>query len=271
MKIFWIELSNLKYEEFFKKITENKEKVIIFTPNPEILLLGKKKPEFKTILEKANYLIPDWIGIYLAFQIINNKHWKLINFLLTPFYWINLFISRKKLYEKYWDRICWSDLTKDLLEYANNNKLWVTIIDLYFEPKTSWDFEKLEAIKNTIPKLNQAYPNITFHQYIYKEDNKNSIIIDINKTDDVFLFSTLWAYKQEKSIVEIMPSLEKMKLACGIGWSLDFLIWFKKRAPSVFSNLWLEWLWRFFLQPKRMIKRIWNAIFVFIFEVINTK
>lgn len=271
MEIFWLELSRLKYRDFFEKITKSESKNIIFTPNPEILLAAKKNEEYKKILQQADYLIPDWIGIYAGLQIIENaRYWKLFNIFAIPYYWFKLFTSRKNLYKKYGERICGSDLTKDLLIYANEKKIWVVIIDLFFEPKTKWDYLKLEAINNTIPKLKEKYPNIEFHQFIYKEENIGEIIEKINETNSVYLFSTLWAIKQEKSIINLVPKLDKIKIAAWIGGSIDFLIWFKKRAPRIFVKLWIEWLWRLFINPNRMIKRIWNAIFVFLWEVVRS-
>jgi UDP-N-acetyl-D-mannosaminuronic acid transferase (WecB/TagA/CpsF family) len=38
---------------------DNKEQVIVFTPNPEILLNTKEDNEFKALIEKANFLSSD--------------------------------------------------------------------------------------------------------------------------------------------------------------------------------------------------------------------
>jgi N-acetylglucosaminyldiphosphoundecaprenol N-acetyl-beta-D-mannosaminyltransferase len=57
-----------------KKITKLEKQNIVFTPNPEILLQTKNDSEFKSLLEKANYLTPDGIGLYIAFQILDNNY-----------------------------------------------------------------------------------------------------------------------------------------------------------------------------------------------------
>jgi N-acetylglucosaminyldiphosphoundecaprenol N-acetyl-beta-D-mannosaminyltransferase len=57
-----------------EEITSLKKQNIAFTPNPEILLQAKNDSEFKALLEKANYLTPDGIGLYIAFQILDNNY-----------------------------------------------------------------------------------------------------------------------------------------------------------------------------------------------------
>lgn len=62
MDIFGISLSRLKYDSFFQTITEKKNaQSIVFTPNPEILLLAKKDSTFTQSLKKADYLLPDGV------------------------------------------------------------------------------------------------------------------------------------------------------------------------------------------------------------------
>ena len=81
MKIFWIEIQNLKYKDLFAEITKFEKQNIVFTPNPEILLKIKSDEEFKNILLKADFLTSDGIWLYIAYQILDNKFWKFINFL----------------------------------------------------------------------------------------------------------------------------------------------------------------------------------------------
>jgi UDP-N-acetyl-D-mannosaminuronic acid transferase (WecB/TagA/CpsF family) len=61
MKIFNIQLDNIKYIDFFKKITSFEKQEIVFTPNPEILLKTIPDKEFESLLNKATILTPDGI------------------------------------------------------------------------------------------------------------------------------------------------------------------------------------------------------------------
>lgn len=272
MEIFGVKLSKEHYDDFLKKIKNTKDKLSIFTPNWEFLLAAKYDENFKNILNQADYNVPDGIWIWAAYQILDNKKWKLLNTLLIPWYWINLFIKRKKLYEKYWWRIIWSILTRELVEYSNLKWYWITIIDKFQAPGNLWDNLKIERQKVMVRDLNKKYPNCIFHHYIYTEDKKEAIISEINKTDDIYLFSIQWRdVGQEKTIIELLPKLDKIKVAIWVWWSFDYILWFKKRPPKFMVILWLEWLWRFLSHPMRMAKRIWNVIPVFLYEVIKSK
>ena len=172
MQIFWINIDKLNYKDFLEEITSLKKQNIAFTPNPEILLQAKNDSEFKALLEKANYLTPDGIGLYIAFQILDNNYWKIINTLLLPYYFFNLFFRRKSLYKKYGDRICGSDITKDVLAKAIKNNTRITIIDLY----NPTDLKKVESQEIFSEKLKEKFPELDFDYFIYDPKEKDKIL-----------------------------------------------------------------------------------------------
>lgn len=268
MNIFWVKISKVYYEEFFENIKESKEKISVFTPNWEFLLNARFDENYKNILNQSDYNVPDGIWIWAAYQILDNEMWKFLNSLLIPWYLLNLFIKRKELYKKYGWRILWSVLTRDLVEYANLKWYWVTIIDK-LQPKWSkWE----EKQNNTVKDLKNKYPSIDFHFYVCNWKNLNEISENINKTDDIYLFSTQWRDKgQEKTILEILPLLNKIKVGIWVWGSFDYILGFKKRPPKIVASLWFEWLWRLATHPLRMAKRVWNVIPVFLYEVIKSK
>ncbi|MDQ7009107.1 MAG: WecB/TagA/CpsF family glycosyltransferase, partial [Candidatus Gracilibacteria bacterium] len=98
-------------------------------------------------------------------------------------------------------------------------------------------------------------------------------IKQISSSKSKILFSTLGMKKQEKSIIEIMQKAKNIKLGLGIGSSFDYFIGFQKRAPKIWRQLGIEWLYRLITGPKKInrIKRLYKAIFVFIFTVIKNK
>jgi len=282
MKIFDIELDNLKYNDFMNNIksdlnTDKNEQKIIFTPNPEILLKTLEDREFKDLLEKANFLTIDGIWIYIWAQILENKKNPLApfsggiiwNILLLPYYFFNLFFRKKYLYKKYWERICGSDLTSDLVSFSEKENIKITILDPYYPQ----DLKKVEAQKNFRKNLLKKFPKLNFDFFIYKKEEKEDIIKKICSSNSKILFSTLWMKSQEKSIIEIMEKSPNLKLWLWIGSSFDYFIWFQKRAPKLFRNLWIEWLYRIFTWPQKLkrLKRLYNAIFVFIWKVLVYK
>lgn len=61
MKIFGTKLSHVIYDRFFEELMELKKQTTVFTPNPEILLKTRDDKDFKKLLKKADYLLPDGI------------------------------------------------------------------------------------------------------------------------------------------------------------------------------------------------------------------
>lgn len=269
MQVFWIKIDKLKYNELFEKIIKLETQNIVFTPNPEILLKTIKDKEFENLIKQANYNTSDWIGLYIAYQIIDNNYNKFINILLLPYFFFNLFFRRKFLYEKYGERICWSDLTKDLVQYSEKNNIKITIIDLY----NPTDSKKVESQKMFSKLLKDKFKNLNFDYFIYEPSKKGEIIEYIKNSDSKIIFSTLWMKRQEESIIEIMQACKNIKIWLGIGSSFDYFIWFQKRAPKIWRSLWIEWLYRLLTWPRKIdrFKRLYNAIFVFIFYVIKYK
>ncbi|MDP2090060.1 MAG: WecB/TagA/CpsF family glycosyltransferase [Candidatus Gracilibacteria bacterium] len=269
MQIFGIKLDKLKYKELIDILIKFDKQNIVFTPNPEILLKTKKDEEFKKLLEKANYLTPDGIGLYIAFQILDNNYGKIINTFLIPYYFINLFFRRKYLYKKYGDRICGSDLTKDMINIASESQIPVTIIDLY----NPTDVNKIKSQEIFKELLTNKFPKLKFDYFVYNPIEKENIINQIGKSESKILFSTLGMKKQEESVIEIMEKCSNIKLGLGIGSSFDYFIGFQKRAPKIWRAIGLEWLYRLITGPRKIdrLKRLYNAIFVFIYEVVINK
>jgi len=274
MQIFWLELNKLKYEDFLNYLKnflqqENKEQKIIFTPNPEILLKTLEDKEFKDLLQKADFLTIDGIWIYIWAQILENKKNIFFEILLLPYYFFNLFFRRKYLYKKYWERICGSDLTNDLVKFSEKNNIKITILDPYYP----LDLKKVEAQKNFRKNLKKVFPNLDFDFFIYKKEEKEEIIKKICSSKSKILFATLWMKSQEKAVVEIMKKCPNLKLGLWVGSSFDYFVWFQKRAPKIFRSLGLEWLYRLITWPQKLkrLKRLYNAIFVFIWKVLVYK
>ncbi len=269
MKIFWINLDKISYETLFNEITRFEKQNIVFTPNPEILLKTKKDLEFKTLIEKANFLTIDWIWIYIWFQILDNSSGFFINLLKMPYYIFNLFFRKKYLYEKFWERICWSDLTLDLVKFSQKNWEKITIIDLY----NPTDLKKVASQKKFVVKLKENFSELKFDYFIYEPSKKDYIINKIKLSDSKIVFSTLWMKRQEESVLEIMSKCPNIKLWLWIGSSFDYFVWMQKRAPKFWRNIWLEWLYRLITWPQKIkrLNRLWNAIFVFSWEVLREK
>ena len=278
MKIFWLQLTHSSREEILQQLESDiaswmRDKVqgrgkIIFTPNPEILLRQDREKDFQEILLQADMLIPDGIGLYIGAQMLEYKNWW-TRILLLPYFFARLFVARESLYQKYGQRICGSDLTRDILEYAQKHRLKIAIVDPYFPQ----DLPKVASQKSFEANLKKVFPWLDFEFFIYREEHKAHIISDIQSSQSQILFSTLGMKVQEKSVLDIMQHCPSIALGLWVGSSFDYLTWFQKRAPQIFSTLGLEWFYRLVTSPnkKRQLQKVWNAIFVFLWRVVRDK
>lgn len=262
-----MKIDKLEYKTLFEQIVKFEKKSIVFTPNPEIMLSAKKDSEFLNMLKKADFLTIDGVWIYAWLQALEVKN-RFLRAVLIPYFILKLFISRKSLTKKYWEKICGSDLTKDLLEYADKNGKKVAIIDLY-NPE---DTKKVESQKIAPERLKNRFTNLDFIFKIYKEEEKEEIASKINSFWADIVFSTLGAKKQEESIIFLMEKTDA-KIWLWIGSSIDYLIWFQKRAPKFFWKMGLEWLYRLATSNRKFyrLKRLYNAIFWFLWEITKEK
>jgi len=107
---------------------------------------------------------------------------------------------------------------------------------------------------------------ISNFEFLNNDQNPNdkfqNIIDDINRTKPDILFVAFGSPKQDFFISQLLNRLPSVKLAMGVGGAFDFISGKTKRAPEIWRELGLEWLYRFIHQPWRAI-RIFNATLKF--------
>lgn len=227
---------------FFDNEKEFEEKIIsflkeeklhsIFTPNAEIISIAERNDNFKKILINSDLNLPDGIGV--------------------------IFLA-KKLGYKNLKKLAGIDAMKYILSLAVKEN-----ISVYFLGA------KEEVLKDMIKKIKEKYKGISiagYHHGYFLKDCEEKIIDDINMSSAKILFVALGAPKQEHWIAKNKDKL-KVRIAMGVGGSFDVLSDRKKRAPEIFITLGLEWLYRIFQDPTRLIKRIPN-LFHFLYIYIR--
>lgn len=269
MQIFWIPITHTTYAELFVKITELKKQTIVFTPNPEMLLQARDDREFAEILKRADYNTPDGIGLYLAFQILDRYSFFYVNLFFLPMYLLNLFFRRQALYDRYGERICGSDLTTDILYFAEEKSIPVVVIDRH-NPS---DEAKVLAQKYFREGVREQFPKLHLEYHVYNPEKKTEILQKIAQSKAQILFSTLGMKSQEQSVLQVMQHCQNIKLGLGVWSSFDYITGFQKRAPKSYRMLGLEWLYRLLFGARKIarMKRIWNAVFVFPYRVMKGK
>ena len=140
----------------------------VITPNPEIVMLAKEDPAFHKIIEEADLVVPDGIGVVIA--------------------------SKLKKGEKLPERVAGYDLVQN------------TMKDAVKEGYKYYFFGSKPGISEAAAeKMREAYPGIeivgTRNGY-FKPEDEEEIIADINRSGANILLVALGAPKQEKWMVE---------------------------------------------------------------------
>lgn len=251
INILGINISTLNKDEVLERIgsflSDGRQHQIV-TPNPEFILEARNDEEFFYILNRADLAIPDGVGLKFAGWLLG----------------------------KDLSRITGADLTDDLLRMADEKGLKVLAIN--WGKALSRGGEIIEAIRKKFPTLKMYVSNIHetgvtdpfrkhgdedyFKNKFRSEPPRPGFFEEANGIAPDIALVTFGAPYQEKFIYHNLFRIPSLKIAIGIGGSLDFYTGKTKRAPKLVRTAGLEWLWRLWRQPWRW-KRIYRAVFVF--------
>lgn len=238
IEILGVKIDNLTKAEIIKKIQgflNNNKNNYLVTINPEFIIEATKDTGFKNILNEADLKVVDGFGLILA-AWLKGKNIK--------------------------KRLAGSDLTLEICRLAEQNNCSVFLLGGFGNTAQL----AADNLKKQFPKINiVGAEEGTIYPFF---DNENSqLLARINIAKPAILFVAFGHPKQEKWIKENMTKIPSIRLAMGVGGTFDYLAGKTPRAPHFMRNLGLEWLFRLILQPWR-VKRIFNAIFVFLWLVI---
>ena len=207
----------------------------VYTPNPEIVMLAKKNDDFMEVIKKADMVVPDGIGVVIA--------------------------SKLQKGEKLPERVAGYDLVQNTMKRATKEGY-----KYYFFGSKPGVADKAAA------KMRETYPGIqivgTRDGYFKKEDEAE-IVKDINDSGANILLVALGAPKQEMWIETHRDALPNVRVAIGVGGSLDGMAGIVKRAPLIYQKLGLEWFYRLLKQPSRFGRML--VLPQFLIEVLLNK
>ncbi|MBQ7450017.1 WecB/TagA/CpsF family glycosyltransferase [bacterium] len=219
--------------DYTKYLLDSEYSVQVVTINPEMIEFALKNENFSHILNKAELVIPDGMGIKLAL-LINGVNQQ---------------------------RIPGIEYSKKVLEICEEKEIPVAFIG-----STKQVVEKAaENIKAEMPNIKIVYTKDGFFQ----SDEEGQIINDLKESGARFILVALGSPKQEYFIDTARLSI-KNALWVGVGGSFDVWSGIVKRAPVIFRKLGLEWLYRVIDNPKR-ISRIFPTLPIFLYRVIINK
>jgi N-acetylglucosaminyldiphosphoundecaprenol N-acetyl-beta-D-mannosaminyltransferase len=278
-KLFGIKIEKISGDELqieIKKFLLGKSKVKIAKVNSEFLLRAIKNKEFKDALNSFDMNFSDGIGVlwaakYLSIPVVKNKLLRFAQAIWQMIYsGASLVFNPKFCRYPIPENIPGVDALMLMLKVASETKSGV-----FFFGATRGDLDSsIKGIKKRIPTLKVSG---SMNGYDFQKMSSISPVDEINKTEAKLLIVALGSPLQEYWIQNNMEKLTSIRVAVGEGGSLAFLGGTFKRAPKWMEKIGLEWLWRLFVnkslthQTGSRLKRVWNAVPVFIYEVVKWK
>ena len=188
----------------------------VVTPNPEFILAAEKDESFRAVLNAADLVIPDGIGVIYSAKILG-----------TP-------LS---------ERVPGIEFSAKMLEKLN--EMGGRLFLLGAKPGVA---EK--AGENICAQ----YPNIVLcgTQDGYFKDEED-VILKVAAARPDLMFVCLGAPKQEKWMAR-WGQHSGAKLAIGLGGCLDVYAGNVERAPEAWQKMGMEWAYRLKKEPKRITR-----------------
>lgn len=138
------------------------------------------------------------------------------------------------------------------------SEFWLDIIKRYEKEKSFYLIGSTqEVIDNTIKKLKIEYPNINILGYqngFINETQKEALKEKLQQLKPHVVYVAQGTPRQEflmDELIKIHPALYM-----GLGGSFDIYGGDKKRAPKIFLDLHLEWLYRLLKEPTRFGRQL---------------
>lgn len=216
---------------YAKDLIDNKNGGQIVTINPEMIEYALKTPEFANILNNADLVVPDGVGVKIALKIKGT----------------NL------------KRIAGIEFSRKLLEICAQNNFPVALVGA----KPEIMQKTLNNLKEEIQGLNIVYAKDGYFQ------NTEEILNQLKDKNPKFVLVALGSPRQEEFIVEARKLLPQ-SLMIGVGGSFDVWSGEVQRAPIFYQKTGLEWLYRTVKEPWRF-KRIFPTLPRFLFRVLLRK
>lgn len=210
----------------------------VMTLNPEMIMLAERDQEFRQALQRADLCVPDGAGIVWARWYLRSAAWPLLPSLLA-------FIFQPV------ERITGVDAVMELADLCAKAQR-----PLYLLGGTE------RAAAATAERISRRHPGVAVHRsraHAYETAGPADILADIARVQPAVLLVAYGAPRQAVWIERHRAALPVGTLAVGVGGAFDILSETLPRAPRWLRRLNLEWLWRLYLEPRRL-PRSWRAV-----------
>jgi N-acetylglucosaminyldiphosphoundecaprenol N-acetyl-beta-D-mannosaminyltransferase len=237
INILNLHLSKGKLNEILMDVIdaiEHKEKFYVCAPNAFLSVKANEDKELLEIINSAKVVIPDGMS--------------------------SVWVSKR--FKKYnLERISGYDFFYEFSKIADKKGF-----SYFFMGGKNFDIliKMKERLKNEFKNINiKGYFSPPLYVDKMPEDINNNIVNFINECKPDVLWVGLSSPKQEKWIFENIKNMD-IKMACAVGAVFNFYSGEIRRAPVWMQKNYLEWLYRIFVEPKRLLKKylIYNTKFI---------
>ena len=268
--ILGVKIDRITLKEALEKtasLLDSKTQHRITTANPEIVLKAWSNGKYLDLVNNSDLVLADGIGLLWAAKFLSLKS---SSFVSTVAQLIisgsSLVFSPDYCREVIPERIAGVDLMEKICEQASKNGWKVFLLGA----GEGTAVETAAALKKKYLDLNIIGSESGGALTEAGELTDESLIGRINSAKPDILFAAFGAPKQDFFLANYLPLLHSVKLAMGVGGAFDFLSGRVKRAPELYRDLGLEWLFRFIHEPWRAI-RMFNATVRFAWNVVRVR
>lgn len=203
----------------------------VVTINPEMIENASQNPDFAEIINSAELVIPDGIGVEIGLKILGYNV----------------------------RRIAGIEFSHRMIEECAKNSQSVALVGA--KPQI------VEKAKENLEKeISGLYITYAHDGYF---SNDEEIINELKIRQPRLVLCALGSPKQEEFIIKAKQVLSNA-LFVGVGGSFDVWSGVVERAPEIYQKLGLEWLYRTVKEPKRF-KRIFPTLPLFVLKVLREK
>lgn len=245
--------------------TQRREKTFVVTPYSEFLYASLLRPEVRSLLNSADFAVADGIGILWAdlflTQPLPGKYFygKMIR-AVGQIIWTgaSILLKPQLLYRRIPEKIVGADLIWDLAQLAADHNFTMFLLG-----------GRGRVAEQAGERLRAKFPNLKIVGTSNKNYDDPSIIDEVNAARPDFLLVAFNPLIQEQWLSD---NLSKTTASFGIalGGTFDYLAGAKKAPPRFIRTAGLEWLWRLFTQPSRLV-RIYRAFWGLITALLKFK
>lgn len=239
----------------------NGQQTFIATPYSEFLYESLRNPEFKSVLQKFDILLPDGISILLASQYLKkplqaeNHLLRVLKAVSTYLVWcFRIILTPRKLRIQIPETIPGSQFIFDLASLCERLSLSVFLAGGFSDVAEKTKIALLARFPDLIikgvesPIINYPYP---------RDRSSNELAQKIAAAKPDVLFLSLGPFKQERWLTNFRHLLP-VKVAIGLGGTFDYISGQVHAPARIWRRLGLEWLFRLITQPHRA-HRIYRA------------